>query len=61
MILCNDGTSVTKMGNFIQASDGMYTYTGTMMIGPNGFRSMNVKSMEEAISIVCGLHGGRKL
>lgn len=60
MIQCNDGTTVTQMGNFIHASDGTYTLMGTTLVGPGGFHSMNVGSMDEAVAIVVGYHGGRR-
>lgn len=60
MIVCNDGVTITRMGCFIHALEGTYTLTGTMLTGPNGFRSMNVKSEAETKSIVVGLHGGKR-
>ena len=60
MITCNDGTTVTQMGSFIQANDETYTLMGTILTGPGGFRSMNVRSIDEAVDIVVGLHGGRR-
>lgn len=60
MIMCNDGTTVTQMGSFIHAREGVYTLTGTMLTGPGGFYSMNVRSIGEAVGIVVGLHGGRR-
>ncbi len=60
MIMCNDGTTVTQMGSFIHAREGIYTLTGTMLTGPGGFCSMNVRSIGEAVGIVVGLHGGRR-
>lgn len=60
MTVCNDGATVTRMGCFIHAPEGTYTLTGTMLIGPNGFRSMNVNSEAETEAIVIGLHGGKR-
>ena len=48
------------MGSFIHAPEGTYTLTGTMLTGPNGFRSMNVNSEAEAEAIVIGLYGGKR-
>lgn len=61
MIMCNDGTTVTQMGSFIHASDGTYILAGAILTGPGGFCSMNVQSVDEAVGIVVGLHGGRRL
>lgn len=55
----NDGTAVTQMGNTIHASDGVYTLTGTTLVGPGGFCSTNVENISEAVGIVIGLHGGK--
>lgn len=60
MIVCNDGATVTRIGCFIHAPEGMYTLTGTMLTGPKGFRSMNVNSEAEAEAIVIDLHGGKR-
>lgn len=60
MTVCNDGVTITRMGSFIHAPEGTYTLTGTMLIGPNGFRSMNVNSEAEAEAIVIGLYGGKR-
>lgn len=60
MSIYTDGTTVTQMGSFIHASDGTYSLVGTMLTGPGGFRSMNVKRIDEAVGIVVGLHGGRR-
>lgn len=60
MIVCNDGTTVTQTGNFIYASDGIYTLMGITLIGSGGFCSMNVLSISEAVGIVVGRHGGRR-
>lgn len=61
MVQCNDGTTVTKMGNFINTSKGTYTFMGNMLTGPNGFISRNIRSVDEAVGIVIGLHGGKRL
>lgn len=60
MIVCNDGATVTRTGCFIHTPEGTYTLTGTMLTGPNGFRSMNVNSEAEAEAIVVSLHGGKR-
>lgn len=60
MVYCNDGTVVTWTGLFIHAADGTYTLVGTVLAGPRGIVSMNVGGMDEAVSIVVGLHGGRR-
>ena len=44
----------------LYAPEGTYTLTGTMLIGPKGFQSMNVNSEAEAEAIVIGLHGGKR-
>lgn len=62
MTICNDGTVVNRSGSFITTSKGeTYTLTGSMLVGSNGFKSMNVKSISEAEGIVIGLHGGKRL
>lgn len=61
MIICNDGTCVTQVGNVINVSNGeSYTFMGSMLSGSHGYSSMNVKSISEAVGIVVGLHGGRR-
>ena len=60
MTRCNDGATINRAGRSIHAPEGTYTLTGTMLIGPNGFRSMNVSSEAEAEAIVIGLHGGKR-
>lgn len=58
VILCNDGTTVTQAGSLIQAREGTYILIGTILTGPGGFRSLNVKDMDVAVGIVCGRHDG---
>ena len=60
MTVCNDGATINRTGCFILAPEGTYILTGTMLTGPNGFRSMNVSSEAEAEAIVIGLHGGKR-
>lgn len=61
MIVANDGVTITQMGNCITCSNGEhYTLVGMVLTGPNGFRSMNVNSISEAIGIVVGRHGGKR-
>lgn len=62
MIFCNDGTTVMHAGHLITTSKGeTYSLLGTILTGPGGFQSMNVGSIQEAVGIVCGMHGGRRL
>ena len=60
MTICNDGATINRMGRFIYAPEGTYILTGTMLTGPNGFRSINVRSEAEAEAIVIGRHGGKR-
>lgn len=60
MIHCNDGMTITHSGSFIHVSNGdTYSLCGTTLTGP-GFVSYNVTSINEAVNIICGLHGGKR-
>lgn len=62
MILAKDGTIITQSGNTITCSNcECYVFSGTILTGSNGFCSMNVKNIAEAIGIIIGIHGGRSL
>lgn len=62
MIVANDGTAITQMGNFIVCSNGItYTFMGNTLVGPKDVISMNVTNISEAVDIVIGLHGGKKI
>lgn len=59
-IIAKDGTTISRFGHTIHCSNGeTYTLTGTCLTGSRGFFSNNVRSIEEAVGIVIGLHGGR--
>lgn len=60
-IIAKDGTTISRFGHTIHCSNGeTYTLMGTHLTGPHGFLSNNVRSIEEAVGIVIGLHGGRR-
>ena len=62
MIIAKDGTTINVIGSTITTSRGeTYHLTGRCLIGPTGTVSMNVSSMDEAIGIVIGIHGGRRM
>ena len=49
------------MGHSISVSNGeIYNYMGHLLSG-SGIASYNVSSLEEAVGIIVGMHGGRKL
>ena len=61
MIYANDGTVIACSGNTITCTNGeAYVYGNKMLVGPHGMNQMNVGSIQEAMGIVAGLHGGRK-
>ena len=60
--IAKDGTIITQTGNFVTCSNGKtYTLMGKISAGPNGAVSMNVRDISEAVSIIVGLHGGKRL
>lgn len=62
MIVANDGCVISVMGNMISCSNGeTYTLMGSTLFGPRGVMSMNVRSVDEAVGIVLGAHGGRRM
>lgn len=61
VIYANNGKTIITNGNMITVSGGgTYMLNGTILTGPGGFKSMNVKSPDEAAGIVAGLNGGKK-
>ena len=61
MTIAKDGTTITQSGNSIFCSNGeAYTLSGRILIGPHGTESTNVGSIQEALGIVIGLHGGKR-
>ena len=62
IITTNSGVTITVSGSFINCSDGKtYTIMGSSLTGPDGFASYNIKSQDEAIGIVIGLYGGKRM
>jgi len=60
MIMARDGVTITQSGNTIYCSNGeTYTFSGNMLFGSGGTISSNVSSIQEAVGIVAGLHGGK--
>lgn len=61
MFIAKDGTTISQSGAFIHFSDGTsYNLCGPMLSGPAGVVAMNVSNISETISIVLGLHGGKR-
>lgn len=62
VIMTNSGVTIIVSGNCISCSDGkMYTILGNSLTGPNGFVSYNIKSQDEAIGIIIGMYGGKRI
>lgn len=62
VIITKSGVTITVSGTFIHCSDGKtYSFVGNSLTGPNGVISWNVKSYEEAVGIVIGLYGGKRM
>lgn len=62
IITTNSGITITVSGNFINCSDGKtYTLIGNSLTESNGFISHNIKSQDEAIGIIIGLYGGKRM
>ena len=62
IIMTNSGVTITVSGSFINCSNGKtYTIMGSSLTGPDGFVAHNIKSQAEAIGIVVGLYGGKRM
>ncbi len=62
MIITNSGIIINVMGNFIRCSDGKtYTVVGNLLQGSGGIISRNVRSVDEAVNIIVGMYGGRRM
>ena len=62
MIVCNDNVTVDVVGNVITTSNGdIYNLAGLVLFKNGSMISMNVSSIDAAVGIVIGAHGGRKL
>lgn len=62
IIITKSGITITVLGNFIKCSDGKtYTIMGSSLRGPDGFIAHNIKSNDEAIGVVIGLYGGKRM
>ena len=62
VIITNSGVTITVSGNCISCSDGkMYNIVGNCLTGSDGFISYNIKSQSEAIGIIIGLYGGKRI
>lgn len=62
MITTNSNITLMETGNMIQASDGKtYTIMGSTIMGPTGTIAQNVKSHNEALGIIIGLYGGKRM
>lgn len=62
MVTANDGVAVMQSGgNTITCSNGEhYVFNGISLVGPKGYQG-RCTSIQEALGIVIGIHGGRKL
>lgn len=64
-IICRDGSTVSCVGNTISVSGsrtgpcGTYRLTGDWLTGPGLFTPIRCTGIEDAISQICGMHGGR--
>lgn len=64
-IVCRDGATVNCSGNMIIVSgsrtgpSGTYHLTGDRLTGPGLFTPIRCTGIEDAISQLCGMHGGR--
>lgn len=62
MIITNSGIVINVMGNFIHCSNGKtYTVLGNILQGSGGIVSRNVRSVDEAVSIIVGMYGGKRM
>lgn len=61
-IVCNDSVILSVSGNTISASNGdIYTVNGLVLLKNGQIVSMHVSNINEAVNVVIGLHGGRRL
>ena len=61
MILANDNTTIVEVGNTIYCSDGKtYILSGMTLADSSGIVGYNVGSIDEAVAMVVGMHGGRR-
>ena len=62
MILTKDGTTINVTGNTITTSKGeIFHLSGQNLIGPTGIVARKATSMDYAVGVVIGLHGGRQM
>jgi hypothetical protein len=62
IITTNSGVTITVSGSFINCSDGKtYSILGNTLNGPDGIVSRNIKSTDEAVGIVIGIYGGKRM
>lgn len=62
MIIAKDGTAINQQGNNIYVSNGeVYILNGKILMGSGGIISQNCSSVQEALGVVIGMHGGRKI
>lgn len=62
VIITNSGVTITISSNIISCSDGkMYNIVGNCLTGFDGFISYNIKSQDEAIGIIIGMYGGKRI
>ena len=62
IIMTNSGVTITVSGNFINCSNGKtYTIMGSFLSGLDGVVANNIKSQDEAIGVVIGLYGGKRM